>query len=221
VIRTNAQRHRANALAFLVLLAIGLFTTTTPPALAQASGTWTTTGSLNTPRESHTATLLQNGRVLVTGGEDTGGTILASAELYDRASGKWTVTGSMATPRVGHTATLLPNGEVLVAGGYHQGIYTAAAELYNPATGQWSTTGAMTMSRGFHGATLLETGEALVAGGDSTDGSPHDTAELYDPSAGTWKATGSTRALLLPHSSRWLYSESGKVERYIQIALEL
>jgi len=33
-----------------------------------ASGTWTVTGSLNTGRSAHTATLLTNGQVLVVGG---------------------------------------------------------------------------------------------------------------------------------------------------------
>ena len=69
-----------------------------------------------TARNSHTATLLPNGQVLVAGGF-TGISNLASAELYDPATGLWTTTGSMATARYRHTATLLPNGQVLVAGG--------------------------------------------------------------------------------------------------------
>jgi N-acetylneuraminic acid mutarotase len=174
------------------LLTIGLIAATPASARAQGSGTWTTTGSLNTARSAHTATLLLNGQVLVTGGEDLAQNILTIAELYNPATGKWTVTGSMATPRSGHTATLLQSGDVLVAGGTSSsGQITATAELYNPSTSRWSTTGSMTMPRAFHGATLLETGEVLVAGGDSTDGSPIDTAELYDPSSGIWKATGS------------------------------
>src|SRR5205823_11552805 len=80
-----------------------------------ASGTWSATGSLATPRSGHTATLLPNGKVLVAGGGD--GSILASAELYDPASGTWSATGRVATARFGYTATLLPNGKVLVAGG--------------------------------------------------------------------------------------------------------
>jgi hypothetical protein len=58
-----------------------------------------TTGSLATPRDAHTATLLLNGKVLVAGG-DNGGTVLASAELYDPATGMWTATGSLSTARV-------------------------------------------------------------------------------------------------------------------------
>jgi Galactose oxidase, central domain len=77
---------------------------------------WTSTGSLNTARDSHTATLLPNGIVLVAGGFGVSGGILASAELYDPASETWTVTDSLNTARAEHTATLLSNGMVLVAG---------------------------------------------------------------------------------------------------------
>src|SRR5205823_11828316 len=77
--------------------------------------TFGNTGSLNTAREFHTATLLPNGKVLVAGG--VGGDVLASAELYDPASGTWRATGSLSSGRYPATATLLPNGMRLVAGG--------------------------------------------------------------------------------------------------------
>jgi len=73
---------------------------------AQTSGTWASTGALNTPRTAHTATLLPNGQVLVTGGEDLAHNFLTSAELYNPATGKWTVTGSTATPRVARSVLL-------------------------------------------------------------------------------------------------------------------
>ena len=69
------------------------------------------TGSLNTARAFHTATLLPNGKVLVAGGVDSDITF-ASAELYDPATGAWTRTGSLDQGRYLHTATLLPNGKV-------------------------------------------------------------------------------------------------------------
>src|SRR5207253_10746559 len=83
-----------------------------------ATGTWTATDRLATARSNHTATLLPNGKVLVTGGTNSCFCALASAELYDPAAGSWTATGSLATARYYHTATLLPDGKVLVAGGY-------------------------------------------------------------------------------------------------------
>jgi hypothetical protein len=195
--------HRLAAVPTLVsaaLFAIGLVASTPLTVLAQASGTWTNTGTLNTPRNGHTATLLANGQVLVAGGASSNGTILASAELYDPATDKWTITGNMADARTNHTATLMPNGEVLVAGGIGvvnpQAPCTDTAELYNPSTGQWRTTGSMTTARYLQGTTLLQSGHVLVAGGDicwgfSGGASPGDSAEIYDPSVGTWKATGS------------------------------
>jgi len=81
------------------------------------SETWTFTGSLNTARDAHTATLLANGMVLVVGGVDIGSVSSPSAEVYDPASGTWAVTGSLNHERFYHTATLLPDGRILVAGG--------------------------------------------------------------------------------------------------------
>src|SRR6266568_1427373 len=104
--------------------------------------TFDNTGSLNTARRDHTATLLSNGKVLVAGGYNGGS--LASAELYDPTSGTWTATGSLATARYVHTATLLPNGKVLVAGGAGAlDAPPASGELYDPASGTWTATGSL------------------------------------------------------------------------------
>src|SRR6185312_8706597 len=92
-----------------------------------STGTWSPTGSMNTGREFHTATLLKNGKVLVAGGSNDGD--LASAELYDPSTGIWSKTGSMGTGRAIHTASLLKNGKVLVAGGNDNGTFLASAEL--------------------------------------------------------------------------------------------
>ena len=153
-----------------------------------ATGTWSPTGSLDTGRVFHTATLLPNGMVLVAGGIE-GDIYLASAELYDPATGNWSPTGSLITGREFHTATLLPNGKVLVAGGRGSDfVELASAELYDPATGTWSATGSLNTARYDHTATLLPNGMVLVAGGKPDE---LDSAELYDPATGTWSATGS------------------------------
>ena len=77
-------------------------------------GAWTVTGSLNTGRFLHTATLLPNGMVLVAGGLDGSFHATPSAEPYDPVGGTWTATGNLNTERYEHTATLLPDGKVLV-----------------------------------------------------------------------------------------------------------
>ena len=156
-----------------------------------APHTWVAANGMLTPRSGHTATLLQNGKVLVVGGTDTNASVVASAELYDPSTGTWTYTGAMNTPRFQHTATLLPNGTVLIAGGNDNRGYCcqglASAEIYDPSSGAWTDTGSMHDARGSHVAVLLPNGKVLVAGNYLYDG----TAELYDPSTGTWTYTGS------------------------------
>ena len=103
----------------LLLLFLGAALLVQPCAAAPFQ--WESTGSLNTPRFYHTATLLSDGRVLVAsgGGQQTFPyPELLGAELYDPATGNWTFTGNLNNARVLHTATLLLNGNVLVAGGY-------------------------------------------------------------------------------------------------------
>ena len=161
------------------------------------AATFVKTGSLNTARFGHTATLLPNGKVLVVGGAEDANNGLASAEMYDPATGKWTETGGMNEARCYHTATLLPNGKVLVTGGikflgHFLDRALASAELYDPATGKWTDSGALTTERMNHTATLLPNGKVLVAGGSIYDGNicTVSTAELYDATTGKWTETG-------------------------------
>ena len=127
------------------------------PCLA-APGVWEYTGSLNVNRSGQDAVLLQDGRVLITGGTGT----ITSAEVYTPVTGTWSVTGSLNHGRYLHTATLLPDGRVLVAGGNY--IDPTTAELYDPATGIWTLTGSLHTGRSAHTATLLGNGKVLVAG---------------------------------------------------------
>jgi hypothetical protein len=143
-----------------------------------------------------TATLLQNGRVLVAGGTDGGdpsAAILSSAELYDPATGRFTPTGSMAFSRSDHTSTLLQDGHVLVAGGYGcpnshpcRPSALASAETYDPKTGKFTETGSMLAGRSSATATLLNDGQVLLASGARYP----ERAELYDPNSGRFRRTG-------------------------------
>ncbi|HKW45101.1 MAG TPA: kelch repeat-containing protein, partial [Candidatus Eremiobacteraceae bacterium] len=80
------------------------------------TGSWRLTGSLNVARSGVPMTLLQNGKVLIEGG-DVFGTGGVTAELFDPATGKWTMTGSMHVARFLQSAQLLQDGRVLVVGG--------------------------------------------------------------------------------------------------------
>jgi hypothetical protein len=182
----NGRFRRIRSLLLVSLFAIGLVAITATSALAAI---FNTTGGMNAARLNHTATLLANGEVLVTGGDNLTDGDLASAELYNPATGNWTFTGSMTVPRIAHDAVLLQNGQVLVAGGYSTLPGSlASAELYNPATGTWTATGSMTTGRAHFLMILLPNGEVLAAG----DAGSSTSAELYNPATGTWTPTGNT-----------------------------
>ena len=154
------------------------------------TGSWTATGDMIQGRTGHTATLLDDGNVLVAGSNNFG--VVDSAELYDPGTGSWIATGTMIEGRGSHSATLLPDGRVLVAGGAnHDGDWavTGTAELYDESSGSWTATGSLGLPRKGHSAWLLSDGRVLVAGGNAGT-KPNvgwdwlATAELYGPVSG-------------------------------------
>jgi hypothetical protein len=220
--RINSQINLAKYTAGVVLTLAGLLGAATlawePPMVASAQAeaqSWTFTGSLNTPRVLHTATLLQNGKVLVAGG--FGGAFGGeywdprnTAELYDPETGAWSFTGNLDAPRGDHTATLLRDGKVLVVGGSGNFDLLNSAELYDPQTGTWSLTGGLHAPPYSHTATLFQNGKVLVAGAfRGANLLSVSAAELYDPETGTWSVTGNPNTVLYLHTATLL--QNGKV----------
>src|SRR5512146_147571 len=89
------------------------------------------------PRSGHSATLLQDGRVLVAGGMRRNQDFYRSAEIYDPVTGQFSRTGDMNVARVGQAAVLLRSGQVLIVGGWLGHGATDSAELYDPSTGKF------------------------------------------------------------------------------------
>ncbi|CAF3853051.1 unnamed protein product [Adineta steineri] len=168
---------------------------------------WFSTGNMTNARYSHTASVLLNGKVLVTGGYD-GFSYLNSAEIYDPSTGTWMATGNMTNARYLHTASVLSNGKVLVTGGWNRVSVLYSAELYDPSTGTWTTIGNMFYPRSWHTASVLPNGKVLVTGGYNGF-SFLNNAEVYDPSTSTWTTTGNMNNARNGHTASVL--SNGKV----------
>jgi hypothetical protein len=199
----------AAAAFVLVAMALTLFLPTA--ALADA---WKWATSMKQARVFHTATLLNNGQVLVAGGYaySSINPSTEKAELFDPTNGNWTYTGDLIYSRDGHTATLFPDGQVLVTGGFGKlkiqtsSLAQPTAELYDPEEGTWSQSNSMSLPRYNHRATLLDEDRVLVTGG--VPDAALDKAEIYTKGAG-FQSTGQL------HNGRTLHTatllNNGKV----------
>jgi hypothetical protein len=163
---------------------------------------WTSTGAMGVRRETHSASVLGTGKVLIAGGRD-GGTYHASAELYDPATGTFAATSPMHAARALHFAAAFGsgNGIILVAGGLASGATLSSAETYDGSTGFFTVTGSMATARfSARGTVLSASARVLITGGfTSTAATATRTAEIYDPLLGAFAATGNMNATRASH----------------------
>jgi Kelch motif protein/galactose oxidase-like protein len=171
------------------------------PATAVGPGAWTSAPDLLEGHVSHTATLLDDGRVLIVGGTNARGVPTAGSEIFDPKANRWIRVASMRTARAAHTATRLSDGSVLVTGG-RTGLNSfpieilATAQIYHPNSNSWTEASPMHVPRNRHSATRLHDGRVLVVGGTTlAPGSPLpaaqlEQAEVYDPTRDSWSVAG-------------------------------
>jgi WD40 repeat protein len=194
------------------------------------TGTFTPTGNLTTERLAHKATLLPNGKVLITGGQDSQHRKLAGAELYDPVSGRFSPAGNMTSPRSDHTATLLKDGRVLICGGADAfgdrvEVVISSAEIFDPATGRFTPAGDMSTVRFKHSAILLPDGQVLIIGGSDSRmvRGRRASAEMFDPATGRFTPTGKMHTarykirdavVLLPNGKILVTGGGSRVEVY-------
>jgi len=162
-----------------------------------ADGTWTAAAALPAGQQRllHSATLLPSGLVYVAGGEDTAGTPLSSAWLYNPATNTWGAA-AQRQERTRHSATLLPDGRVLLAGGTlasSGGPPRISSEYYNPGDNSSSLAFNLGQARTSHSATLLPSGQVLVAGGMGTAAALAST-ERFTPAPSLTINNAATRA---------------------------
>jgi hypothetical protein len=170
-----------------------------------------------------TATLLQDGRVLVVGGESARNVPQLIAELYDPALKTFVQAATLKFGRFAHTATRLLDGSVLVVGGSSK-IGEVLASVDNPTSNQFRLTGSMSVVRHKHAAALLQDGRVLVVGGsDQRDWQgKYASAEIYNPKTGVRLITdmneerfsSSDAVVTLPDGSVLVGGGNRQLERY-------
>jgi N-acetylneuraminic acid mutarotase len=143
--------------------------------------------NLGLARTLHTATRLQDGRILLTGGSDGADEQYALVEIFDPTNSTFTRVASLNTPRHEHTATLLQDNRVLVVGGYNAWEqWLADAEIYDPATDTWKRVPPIYSHGVQHTSTLLLDGRVLVVGGCIENGVCTERVEIFDPKTDSW-----------------------------------
>jgi hypothetical protein len=157
-----------------------------------ATGQWTYTGSTLVPRESATAIRLADGRVLLVGGYNGGGSACTDTdpvdtEIYNPATGQWSFAGNLPHGWLGGAMVLLQDHRVLMVDGWQHGSGNfAEAVIFNPATNQWSQAARPILPRSGAAATLLPDGNVLVSQGGQS------RSEIYDPATNTWSLAAAT-----------------------------
>lgn len=157
-----------------------------------ATGTWTTVGQLVQPRFVPTATLMNNGKILVAGGMTPMAGTTNSCEIYDPATGTSTLVASMNTARATHQATLMTDGRVLISGGRDGGAYSNyfdQCEVFDPAAGTWTLIGAMKTTRTMGVLACFSDNTVIAAGGRNSSTTLATGSELLDPTTMTWQST--------------------------------
>jgi len=141
-------------------------------------------------RVGASATLLQNGMVLIAGGSSTESAIRRDALLYNPATNTFSTLASlMSTSREFATATLLANGKVLVAGGFAGDLAASTSDIFDPTTDTFTPGPNMSSPREHAAAVALSNGTVLIAGGDPVGGeNALSSTDIYNPSTNTFTA---------------------------------
>ena len=170
---------------------LGIFSTLTLVSCGDAG-----VGKMTTARGDHAASILSNGKILVSGGIGDWGAgqrspAIGSSEILDLTTKSWTSASPLNHPRYGHTQTVLNDGTLLAVGGSPNGVKDIPPEIYTASNDTWTETSKMSYSRRLgHSATLMANGEVLVTGGlAEVEGNKRIIAkvEIYNPKDGSWR----------------------------------
>ena len=149
-----------------------------------ATGLFSSTGSMLSPRQGNDITLdaavLADGRALIAGGFND--QALATAEVYDPLSGTFMAVGSMTSPRYRHSVVKLANGQVLVMGGINlSNAVLNTAEIFDPATNIFTKIANISSARHGMRAIRLSDNRIMISGGRDQSNNLVNIVEFYTP----------------------------------------
>lgn len=221
--RTFHTAKGAGTLGILVAGGANLTTGTilnSTEAYSLSTGTWSTKGNLSTARYAHAAVaqhelsgggfVYASGGVIVMGGIGSGGSYLATCEIFNATAGTWSSAPTMGTARVLPAVARYDTGKFLVVGGANAGGPLSSAESLTWGGGSWSSLASMASGRLYHTATPLFTttptynqnqSEVLVAGGIDSSSALVSVAQRYQPSSNTWINSGTMYTAVQQHTA--------------------
>lgn len=166
---------------------------------------WNITRDMLINRSGHTSTLLNDNRMLITGGSGTTG-YNNTAEIFNPTTKSWSFTATpMSSGKHLHSATLLRDGRVITVGGYLNGNTITTVEAYNATSNTWNVLTPLPVAKRGHTATLLSDGRLLIAGGAG----PNKDAFIYDPDDNTWINAG--QLSIIRNNSKSFLLNDGRV----------
>ncbi len=150
------------------------------------SNTWTSCppSPLGIGRIWNTATMLNDGSILIAGGDGNRDTRMA--EIFNPFTYSWSLAGQLVLNRFAHRAARLPDGKVMIVGGATLGSSPQAiplTEVFDPLTRTWSAGPSLPEPRKSASLVQFPNGQMLLAGGTDFHGYPTSTF-LYTPEPG-------------------------------------
>jgi RHS repeat-associated protein len=136
-------------------------------------------------RRQGSVTVMPGGQVLLWGGMDASGNVLATGEWFDPATERFVRTGILGLPaRAGHTLTVLTDGQLLMAGGWSaKGAPASDVVVWQPASHTITARTPLPDGPRFNAhAQLQPDGAIRIAGGVDTGGHVVQSTWLFQPS---------------------------------------